>query len=672
MGFLGPALLAAMIGVAAPVLFHLLLRPEPRTVPFGPVELIARAHARARRRLRVKDALLLAVRIALVAVVVVAVARPYRRQVAAGLGGLPGAESVVVVLDDSVSLALNGGRPFERAASAAGGALAALGRGDSAAVVLAGRPARIASALTGDLGAARAAVDAASVSNRATDLRGVFGHVERILGSVRTGRRVVVVTDLQRTSWPASLQPPRGMSIDVIDVGEQAENLGIVAVDTEPAPAMGTGFTRVVARIRNDAPRQRSVTVELRIAGRGIAEASARVAAHGVSQVVFHHRFVPGGPQAAEVAVPPDALPADDVRPFLVSSRPSIRVLVVNGDPRPATREDEVFYLVRALAPGGDSDFTPVVVDAAGLAQTRLSDFDAVFLCNVASLPHEVGAGIESWIRGGGGVLLSAGDRVRPAAWNSSFAAILPARVRAIAPGAASLRPPGSDHPLLEPFADAPSGLVAASVSRRLALEEDRDLDADTLLRLSTGEPLLVERRLDEGRVLLWTSTIDRDWTDLPLRSAYLPLVQQAARTLAGRSGRRGGAAHAVGDEIQLPVPAGTTRVVLHGPGRRRMAVVPEGRVARFPDATEPGVYRAFTEGPAGGLREDPALAFVIAVDPTESDLRRWRRAPISSVSAPSARQRSERRVPVWPALLAALVPLTIAEAALRSRSWRR
>ena len=40
--------------------------------------------------------------------------------------------------------------------------------------------------------------------------------------------------------------------------------------------------------------------------------------------------------------------------------------------------------------------------------------------------------------------------------------------------------------------------------------------------------------RRGKGRVLLFTSTVDRDWSDFAIRTSFLPLMQRAAAWLAG------------------------------------------------------------------------------------------------------------------------------------------
>ncbi|HEY2842817.1 MAG TPA: hypothetical protein VGJ09_04170, partial [Bryobacteraceae bacterium] len=76
------------------------------------------------------------------------------------------------------------------------------------------------------------------------------------------------------------------------------------------------------------------------------------------------------------------------------------------------------------------------------------------------------------------------------------------------------------------------------------ALAVDPGAGADAarvIVRLSDQTPLLLEKRIGEGRVVLLTSGLDNLTNDFPLNPAFVPFVEQTARYLAG-SERQGGA----------------------------------------------------------------------------------------------------------------------------------
>jgi len=64
---------------------------------------------------------------------------------------------------------------------------------------------------------------------------------------------------------------------------------------------------------------------------------------------------------------------------------------------------------------------------------------------------------------------------------------------------------------------------------------------ARVIARLGDQTPLLLEKRIGEGRVVLLTSGLDNLTNDFPLNPAFVPFIEQTARYLAG-SERQGGA----------------------------------------------------------------------------------------------------------------------------------
>ena len=94
------------------------------------------------------------------------------------------------------------------------------------------------------------------------------------------------------------------------------------------------------------------------------------------------------------------------------------------------------------------------------------------------------------------------------------------------------------------------------------------------VLRYESGAPALVEAEIGRGRVLLLTTTVDREWTDLPIRPGFLPLVQEAARRLAGAPS---------GDAISaLAGGRGSARSPQRADDRRIEIIKPDGEAARW------------------------------------------------------------------------------------------
>ncbi len=64
--------------------------------------------------------------------------------------------------------------------------------------------------------------------------------------------------------------------------------------------------------------------------------------------------------------------------------------------------------------------------------------------------------------------------------------------------------------------------------------------DARVVARLADQMPLLLEKKIGEGKVLLFTSGLDNITNDFPLRPIFVPFVEQTALYLSGTERRSG------------------------------------------------------------------------------------------------------------------------------------
>jgi hypothetical protein len=193
------------------------------------------------------------------------------------------------------------------------------------------------------------------------------------------------------------------------------------------------------------------------------------------------------------------------------------------------------------------------------------------------------------------------------------------------------------------------------------------------LARFTNGAAALVEASIGSGRTLLFTSTLDRDWNDLPIHPGFLPLMQQAVRHLARKHASGQDTDHNVGAGVVLPT-ADLKRLEIRGPDN--IGAVFEGdRIAgrstvRFGKTDRPGVYRVIGTDQTGATRDREELAFAVNLDPHGSDLAPAPASalPPSGTGSADAPAETSRRVELWHGLAAALLLLLLAEGLLVQR----
>jgi hypothetical protein len=199
--------------------------------------------------------------------------------------------------------------------------------------------------------------------------------------------------------------------------------------------------------------------------------------------------------------------------------------------------------------------------------------------------------------------------------------------------------------------------------------------------RLSSGDPFLVEKEFGDGRVIQCAVPCDADWSNLPMRPFYLPMMQRLSIYLASTvfPPRNLDVSKPLvaflptadaGKKASLVLPDGTTREV---------SVVKKGErgVVEFAKTQQPGLYTLTS--PSGVTTH-----FVVNTSRRESDLQRLTDAEIAdfakshgvSVVRSGAEYKQLDRArrygsEFWRALLWLLLALVFAELFLQQRFSR-
>ncbi|MGE5184667.1 MAG: BatA domain-containing protein [Acidobacteriota bacterium] len=714
LGFLAPLMLVGVLAIAVPIAIHLIGRRRARVVEFAALDFLLATKRRTAKRLRLRERLLLLVRALACLAIAVALAKPFTSCERKGPMVLRGPQAAVLVIDDSFAAGyvVDGRSWLKQAGEEARRILAQLGPEAEIAIVRTSEGIDQPSELTRDHVKLRDQLLALEPSARPADTTRALARAAQLLASSSHSRKTVYLISLMaKTGFHGDEPPwgPSGPALVPIDLRPpKLPNVAVTALRVDPDQGEGSRGMAFDAEVSNFSDATAKVELSLAIGDRVVARGLLDVPANEKKTKRFLAVLPPGTRTTeASVSLAGDALAIDDRRWVRASLRDEVRVLVVDGDPRTVRRDDEAFYLETALRPGDREDtgtslrvITPD--ELAGIDPKRgtpsaggpkattgvinLDDFDVVVLANVAALPAERVAILAAWVRNGGGILIAPGDRVDPAAYDRTMLPLLPQSLRDPIDTTWGASPEDrdsralhlvkwdADHPIFAPFAKDDAELADAKFFKISLLgPTTATQDREVLARFTNGAAALVEASIGSGRTLLFTSTLDRDWNDLPIHHGFLPLVQQTVRHLARKHGPGIATEHLVGSSVVLPT-ADLKKLEVRGPDG--IAAVFEGdRIAgrssvRFGRTDRPGVYRVLGTDPNGATSERDELAFVVNVDPHGSDLTPAppHMLPASGSGGGSQPADNRRRVELWHALAAAVLLLLLAEGILVQR----
>ena len=697
-----PLLLWGLAAAAIPLAIHLFFRRRPRPTPFPAIDLVLRARRENEHRLRLRKLLLFAARTLLLAAIAAAVLRPRLERPGQAAAAVPtGPRATAIVLDASGSMRyrLDGKPLIERARSDALGALADLTPDEPATVVVCGGEPPRAEPPGFDRSSVRRLVEGAAASAGFADLTACVAEAARALGAATgpssgLGRRIVVATDLAASAWrldapPPMVEGPLGPALPEVQVldaarGASLPNSAVAGVAVDPDPSAGPRGYRVTVQLAGQGEARKEVPLTLSLGAgkdaRTVIRSFVDLPASGGAKKSLALSFPAGGPAVVRVALPPDGLAEDDARAIPVLVPREVRALVVDGAPSPVRLRDEATFVEQALS-SPSSPVHPRVVDAEAFPGEDLSQVDVVFLLNVRSVGPR-SEDLRRFVEAGGGLFVSVGDQVDVDAWAKEMGALLPMALNVEktaaergAPGAETRAARFSDvdlaHPALSVFSgDAREGLMGVRTFRYLTVKPPgRGPAGHVIARFDDGAPALVEARRGRGRVLLFTSTADRDWTDWPIRTSFLPAMQRFAGFLTGGLEERREAPLLVGERRVLQAEEGEVISALVAPdggelrGRalERATERPgDGTLGFRPD--RPGLWQVEVTGANGQRRLEPRLAFAAAFDPRESDTRRLDPEELTAHLGGESHAKVEggagtagagKQVPLWTVLLA-------------------
>ena len=687
MVFLTPLLLLGLAALAIPVLVHLIHRERAQVVQFPSLMFLERVPFRSMRRQKIRNWPLFLVRCAALILLILAFARPFFTGSNAVAGALGGGREIVLLLDQSYSMGY--GDRWVRARTAARQAVDSLSADDRATLVLFAESARTGAQATVDHASLRAAIDRAEVGVGVTRLGPPLKLAEGILEqSEMADREVILISDFQKNAWVGdeTIAFGEGIVLRTVSVAESdTSNVAVTAVafDREPFSA-GEQVTASARLVNRSAQPATDVAVTLTVDGRDVSTQTVNLEANGTALVALEPFIVSDGQRRGTVRIGDDALAEDNQFHFVLSPGQVVSVLIVDSvSPNP----DASLYLERALDIGSTPAFQTEVRSVSELDAAALDGRSVVVLNDTAPPAGPVGQALADFVEAGGGLLVVLGEDVR---WTSDAPDLLPGSFGA--PGSRTgtrgraLGYIDYSHPIFDIFSVPRSGDLASArffQHRPFTVSNPEAV----LARLDDGSVALSERRIGQGRVLAWSSTLDSYWNDLALKPVFLPFVHQLAKHLAG---------YVTPTEWQTASQVLDVAALYAANGYRLeperddpIAVSPDGE--RLPIRVREAAVlfaladQGFYEIHTPGAEVDRPMAVAVNADRSESDLtmldpdelagaltgRAGGRALGNLVARERSPEEEEGRQALWRYLLGAVLLLLAADTVLSNRMSR-
>ena len=489
--------------------------------------------------------------------------------------------STVILLDDSFSMRVEGS--FDVAREFSSGFLKQMKKGSQASVVrMGGAVAPIFDTPTRET---EYLAKKSSELNATSDSIDVFQSIDKANDIVMEGenvkREIILVSDFRKADWEKvsesltklkeSLQDQTLKPVlTLIDVGRESQgNLSVETIQVEPS-LVGVGQeVKVRANVLNRNEDESSVfqdyEVRLLVNDKEVQRKKKStdklnpLVSGKLEEVSFNYKFEQAGSSVVTVELIPNgvnldnALIFDDRKSVEVSALDRLGVLLVNGEPSDEFLEGETDFLKLALTPFKETDpkeplQTKDFIDAT---EVELSTFDpslhlqnqsVVVLANVKSLNDNQVDALGAFVRNGGGLWVCLGDQVDADWYNETLGSeqngLLPLPLSNEIKGSETddtkhtlIVASNFDHPALAIFNDKRNGNLADADIMKWHLLDETDTHraraATVVARLETDAPWLVEKKMGKGVIIQMATSIDEEWTMMPTKNFYLPLVRE-------------------------------------------------------------------------------------------------------------------------------------------------
>ncbi|MGA2879756.1 MAG: BatA domain-containing protein [Bryobacteraceae bacterium] len=528
MGFLAPWFLAGAVAVGLPFWIHLLRQYRSTPHPFSSLMFFERRTQSSIKHRRLRYLLLLSLRVALLLLIALAFANPF---VSRSGGANGGRKMLVIAVDNSFSMRYDD--HLARAKQQAMNAVSQLNSGERGQVLAIGSRVHFLTQPVEEADQLKAAIQGIQPS----DEQSSYGELARALRTISQTSRIPLevhfVSDMQKSSMPPAFADLRlGTDTNLVfhSVADAKDPNWMVESVTAPAKIYDPKKVRIQAVVAGSNTPATKRTVSLALDGKVLDSKSVDVPANGRASVEFVSLDSPHGFHKAEIRIDPgDALHEDDKFDFAVERTDPHPVLFLH----PAGQDRDELYYRSAIESVSEAGFTlePLAVEQAG--NQSLSKYAFVVLSDVGSMPPGLENSLRAYVAAGGSLLIALGPLSaslthvpvsNETIQGSSYASLSGSRFETVAAADA-------EHPALR----RANKLDGVKFYQVIKVDPGQ---SHVIARLTNQAPLLLEKQVSEGRVVLFTSTFDNIGNDLPLHASFVPFVEETARYLGGQQDR--------------------------------------------------------------------------------------------------------------------------------------
>ena len=641
MSFLAPSILWGLLAATIPLLIHLISTRRTQQIDFSTVRFIKELEHDTIRKLKLRQILLLILRTSAIILLVVAFARPVKMGYFPLTGAGGQSTRIAVLFDNSATMdgRVEGTSLLQRSRNLALSLLSNL-EGDFTLDAYQTSPfRRLASETINSKQRLREIFESirptSSPDNLWTAIDSVVARSdqEEALSGPSANRELYIFSDFPTTvprEWQISSQ--NDWRLYLFPQPPLANNLNVKSAGVSSLLKMPNQLLTVETLISSSGDDiKKDVPVQLFFDESRTGQVVSDFDPSDDKNFLFQAFAGQPGIVHGAVEIPEDDFPHDDTRHFQFRMTDEIRCILLHpGD------DDGSILTIALRALNESTQVVEVEKQVFGtVGASLLGGKDVALLLNPSELTLRESEALEEFLGDGGSAVIFLGDTVagRSHGWlEESGIGTFGGVNRLENENFFTVEKIATKHPL---FSEFPASDLEEEMPQVFAHTTISDLGrAKVLLSLSNGEPLLIEKEIGSGRILMFTALPDLKWTDLPVRGIFVPLLHRMLIYLTAEVSDDLEAT--VGKSLILPIPREdlSKEIIVTSPEGVESKVVPDyvREQILIEKIESVGVYSVTLGG-------EPFTSFVANLDAAEDPYRRLTAAQLGDLfSAETAR----------------------------------
>lgn len=546
MTFLNPLVLIGLVAASIPIIIHLLNLRKLKVVEFSSIQFLKEMQKNKMRKIKIKQILLLILRTLAIVFLVLSFSRPTIRNInLAGLGSEV-KNTIVIVIDDTPSMSVEDkrGEYFSQAKKLAYSILDQVEDGDELYFLKLSELEPVKENFEPKSKAiVRNELDNLKVSDVSRNYTDLFISLSKVLEqSKNLSKEVYVLTDFQKSNLPSD-NSIRDLKLNrVIDantriyffkIGEKdAFNISIDSLKIANRIFEINKPITITASISNHSSENGSnINGNLFFNERKVAQKGIDISKNSSGSFSFTGQIKDYGYNLGRLEIEDDDLLKDNVRYFNFFVPEKIKVLLVAENP------DDVLFIKLVLSQTLDENSEPIF----SITQTspqffnsyKPENFDVIIISSLEKI-FNINF-LKDYLQKGGTVVIIPSNNSSPISFSNALESLGLNQLNGVT-GSKELKTSYTrfkevdfNHPIF-------SGIFSEKLPQKIespkifySFNYRPTLKGKEIITLENGYSFLSEEKIGEGLILLFTSALNLNWNELPIKPIFAPLINRIA-----------------------------------------------------------------------------------------------------------------------------------------------